>query len=145
MNASFNPTPYLRVILCDFAVETGKTAVTMRPLQTDLRESQVLFGPEFVLRSGRAAPFAHTLIGLTNTRLVSTIGGRDVVPDVAARTNLAFGAGGGLDLRWTRLITVRAVTADYIPTRIGGNWENHFRASSGVVFTWNYRDSRAGR
>ena len=145
MNASFNPKPYMRILLCDFAAEMGKTAVSMRPLRTDLRETQVLFGPEFVLRSGRTAPFAHTLVGLTNTRLVSMLGGYDVVPDVAARTNLAFGAGGGLDVRWTRLITVRVVAADYVPTRIGGNWENHFRTSSGVVFTWNYRDSGAGR
>lgn len=145
MNGSWNPNPYLRVILCDFGVEMGKTATTLPGLKTDLRTSQVLFGPEFVRRAGRTAPFAHTLVGLTNTRLVSTLGGYDVVPDVAARTNLAFGVGGGLDVKWTKLITVRAVTADYVPTRIGGNWENHFRASSGVVFTWSYRDARAGR
>lgn len=145
VNASWNPTASLRVILCDFGVQMGGTTVNMAPLHTDLRTSQVLFGPELVRRSERAAPFAHALIGLTNTRLVSSISGSDVVPDVAARTNLAFGVGGGLDVPWTRLLTVRAVQADYVPTRIAGSWQNQVRVSSGLVFRWNYTQGQPGR
>lgn len=142
-NAGYNPSPWLRLLLCDFAVELGGTQVDLRPLRTDLRTTQLLFGPEFVSRPGRATVFGHTLIGLTNTRLVSSVGSTDIVPDVAARTNLAFGVGGGVDLGLTRLISVRPVQADYIPTSIAGSWENYFRVSTGVVFRWHYRQSGA--
>lgn len=138
INGSFNPRPYLRVLVCDFAAELGGSKTSTPFFHTDVRTSQVLFGPEFVLRSDKLAPFAHALIGITNTRLVETIGGSDVVPDVARRTNLALGVGGGLDIPWTRLITVRAFQADYIPTRLSGTWENHFRLSTGLVFSFGY-------
>lgn len=142
VNASFNPRSYLRIILCDFGVQMGRTGANLFPEHADLRTSQVLFGPEIVRRSGKSTAFAHALIGVTNTRLVSSIGGSDIIPDVARRTNLAFGFGGGLDFQWTRLLAVRAVQADYVPTRLSGTWENSFRLSSGIVFTFHYREAR---
>ncbi len=142
VNASFNPRSYLRIILCDFGVQMGKTATNLSPEHADLRTSQALFGPEFVRRSGTSTAFAHALIGVTNTRLVSSIGGSDIIPDVARRTNLAFGVGGGVDFYWTHLLTVRAVQADYIPARLSGTWENNFRLSSGLVFTFRYKGEK---
>jgi hypothetical protein len=142
INGSFNPRSYLRIILCDFAVQGGGTTTNVSPLRADVRTSQVLFGPEFVRRANRSAVFAHTLVGLTNTRLVERIGGSDVTPDLANRTNLAFGVGGGFDIHLIPLLSIRALQADYIPTRLGGNWENQFRLSSGVVFTFSYREDR---
>ena len=118
----------------------GRTATNLFPEHGDLRTSQVLFGPEFVRRDDKSTAFAHALIGVTNTRLVSSIGGSDIIPDVARRTNLAFGFGGGLDFRLTRLIAVRAVQADYIPNRLSGTWETSFRLSSGVVFAFKNRE-----
>jgi len=143
VNGSFNPRSYLRVILCDFSVQIGSTAAAnLSPEKADVRTSQVLFGPEFIRRSRKSAAFAHALIGVTNTRLVGTIGGVDVVPDIANRTNLAFGVGGGLDFHLTRLLALRAIQADYIPTRLSGSWESDFRASTGVVFTFDYKNVR---
>jgi hypothetical protein len=144
-NGSFNPRRYLRIILCDFAVQLGGTTTKVSPLNADLRTSQVLFGTEFVRRSDKTALFAHTLFGLSNTRLVESLGGSDIVPDVASRTNLAFGVGGGFDIHLTRLLAVRAVQADYVPTRLAGTWENQFRVSTGVVFTFNYQGSAGSR
>lgn len=138
INASFNPRQYLRVILCDFSVQLGGTTINVAPERADVRTSQILFGPEFIRRYERSALFAHTLVGVTNTRLVSRIGGSDIVPDLVNTTNLAFGFGGGVDLHLTRMISLRAVQADYIPTRISGNWESHFRMSAGVVFRLGY-------
>jgi len=139
LNGSFNPRSYLRIVLCDFSVQMGSTTTKLTPEHADLRTSQVLFGPEFIRRSEKVAPFAHALIGITNTRLVSSLGGVDIVPDVARRTNLAFGVGGGFDIHWTRLLAIRLVQADYIPTRLAGSWENQFRVSSGIVFTFGYQ------
>jgi opacity protein-like surface antigen len=143
VNGSFNPRSYLRVILCDFSVQIGgTTAANLSPEKADVRTSQVLFGPEFVRRSKRSAVFAHALIGVTSTRLVGTIGGVDVIPDIANRTNLAFGVGGGVDFPLTHLFTLRAIQADYIPTRLSGSWESDFRAATGIVFTFDYRKAR---
>ena len=138
INASFNPRQYLRVILCDFSVQLGGTTINVAPERADVRTSQILFGPEFIRRYERSALFAHTLVGVTNTRLVSRIGGSDIVPDLVNTTNLAFGFGGGVDFHLTRMVALRAVQADYIPTRILGNWESHFRMSAGVVFRLGY-------
>lgn len=139
LSGSFNPRHYLRIILCDFSVQLGDTKISLAPEHADVRTSQVLFGPEFVRRSGAAAPFVHTLIGVTNARLVSSIGGSDITPDLVNHTSLAFGLGGGLDIRLHRRFAVRAVQADYIPTRISGSWESHYRLSSGIVWTFGER------
>lgn len=143
LNGSFNPRSYLRIVLCDFSVQMGGTAIKIAPEHADVRTSQVLFGPEFVQRSGKAAFFAHSLVGLTNARLVSSIGGSDIVPDVVNHSSLALGLGGGVDLHLSRMIAFRAFQADYIPTRISGSWEHHFRLSSGVV--WTFHRSREER
>lgn len=139
ISSSFNPRRYLRIILCDFSVQIGGTKITLPPEKADVRTSQVLFGPEFVRRSGNTAAFAHTLIGVTNARLVSTIGGVDITPDLVNHTSLAFGLGGGLDFQVRRMFAIRAIQADYIPTRISGSWESHYRLSAGVVWTWGNR------
>jgi hypothetical protein len=142
VNGSFNPRSYLRIILCDFSVQMGGTTTNATPLRADVRTSQVLFGPEFVRRSRKSAVFAHTLVGLTNTRLVGRLGGIDVVPDLANRTSLAFGVGGGIDIKLIPMLSVRAFQADYIPTRLSGTWESQFRASSGIILTFDYREAR---
>lgn len=142
VNGSFNPRSYFRILLCDFSVQTGGTHINVAPEHADVRTSQVLFGPEFVWRSGKAAPFGHTLIGVTNARLVSRIGGYDIVPDVVNHTSLAFALGGGIDIRLSRMFALRAVQGDYIPTRISGTWVNHFRVSSGVVWIFGRGGTR---
>lgn len=140
LNGSFNPRSYFRILLCDFSVQMGGTTIKIAPEQADVRTSQVLFGPEFVRRSANIAPFAHTLVGLTNARLVSRIAGSDIVPDLVNHTSLAFGLGGGVDLHLSRMMAFRALQADYIPTRLSGTWEHHFRLSSGVV--WTFQSTR---
>jgi hypothetical protein len=138
VNGSFNPRRNLRILLCDFSVQIGGTSINVAPEHADVRTSQILFGPEFVWRSEKISAFSHTLVGMTNARLVSRIGGSDIVPDLVNQTSLAFALGGGVDVHLTRMIALRAVQADYIPTRISGTWENHFRVSSGVIWSFDY-------
>ena len=142
VNGSFSPRRHLRILLCDFSVQIGGTRINAAPEHADVRTSQILFGPEFVWRSGKISAFSHGLVGMTNARLVSRIGGSDIVPDLVNQTSLAFGLGGGLDVHLTRMFSLRAVQADYIPTRISGTWENHFRVSSGVIWTFDYTQKR---
>jgi hypothetical protein len=81
-------------------------------------------------------------VGITDTRLVASLGGSDIIPDIARRTNLAFALGGGLGIRWTCLLSVRPIQADYIPNRLWGTCENHYRLSSGVAVSLGYQATR---
>ena len=130
---SFNPHKNIRLLLLDLGIQQGGTTNAPPTFQPSILASQALFGPQFTVRDRKATGFAHALIGVTNTRLVETLPGGFV--DAVRQTNLAFGFGGGLDVHWTRSLAIRVFQADYVPTRLSGTWENHFRVSTGVVFT----------
>ena len=61
---------------------------------------------------------------------------RDLAEAVADRTPVDWEAEPGADR------SIRALQADYIPTRISGTWEQHFRISSGITWTFGYTQSR---
>jgi hypothetical protein len=138
-------------LLFDFAEESGDSAIPGPfgyETHMKLDATQFLVGPEFTSHTQRFGIFAHTLIGLTRTSLNERIGTYtqtiqiygapltvsypDYV-DLAHRTNLAFGAGGGIDRNWKRHFAFRLFQADYIPTRLDGKWESHFRVGTGIL------------
>jgi hypothetical protein len=88
-----------------------------------------LFGPRFNLRRSKVTPFAQVLFGgLTAT---SGIGNSGVT------SAFAMTAGGGLDCKLSKLISIRPVQAEYYLTKFPdglNNRQNNFRFSSGVVF-----------
>jgi len=102
-----------------------------------LYTTQFLAGPEFTLRTRKFNAFAHTLFGLTRTTLNQpngyTYGGSLNYVGVAHRNNLALGAGGGIERNWKKHFGFRVFQADYIPTRLDGKWESHFRVSTGML------------
>jgi len=134
-------------LLFDVAQEAGHST-TSDPLGYEtymhLDTTQFLVGPEFTLRTRKFNAFAHTLFGLTRTSL-SEMNGYTWEPGVYApvqtpnyitlahRTNLAFGVGGGIDRNWKRHFALRLFQADYIPTRLDGKWESHFRIGTGIL------------
>lgn len=109
-----------------------------------LDATQLLVGPEFTWRSPKFNLFTHILFGLTRMSL-SELNGYSYIstglvavqtPDfanVAHRTNLALGAGGGLERNWKKHFALRLFQADYIPTRLDGKWESHFRVGIGIL------------
>jgi len=113
----------------------------------ELDTTQFLAGPEFTLRTRNWNTFAHTLFGLTRTSLSELNGYTDCLyglpgspatgcPDyvnIAHRTNLAFGAGGGIERNWKKHFAFRLLQADYIPTRLDGKWQSHFRLGTGMI------------
>jgi hypothetical protein len=98
----------------------------LSPERHNFASYQFLLGPTFSLRSGRVTEFAHALVGGFHSA-----GG---VP----RTDFAMGYGGGVDVRLTDLISVRAFQADWIPVK-HGSWENHFRFQTGIIFNFGRR------
>ena len=93
------------------------------PERHNFASYQFLFGPTFSLRSGRVTEFAHTLFGGFHSA-----GGNP-------RTAFAMGYGGGVDVRLTERISVRAFQADWIPVK-HGSWEHQVRFQTGVIFNF---------
>jgi hypothetical protein len=88
-----------------------------------------LFGPRINLRHGRVTPFAQALFGgiLASNR----------IGDLGSENNFAMSAGGGLDIKVSRIISIRPVQAEYFLTTIPNGLndrENNFRFSTGIVF-----------
>ena len=100
------------------------------PIPTGLERSthSFLFGPRFVYRGAdRLEPFAHLLFGGSR----SSVGLFGLSVNKAAFT---AAAGGGLDIRLSDAVAIRAIQADYLMTHFGGERQNNARLSFGVVF-----------
>ena len=142
LGVNLNPYRNFSVVLTDLGIQSRGSRIPppFRHSNNDVVTSQALFGPELKIRSPKANGFAHALVGVTNTRLVETdsFGTSDLV----RRTNLALGFGGGLDVNLRPRLAIRVLQADYVPTRLGGKWQNDFRVSVGVVFRFGYTESR---
>ena len=93
----------------------------------------------------RFKPFAHALAGVAITRekfdrLTCTSGTcpafvGNSIPLSFTNTNFAAAIGGGLDVKISDKIDLRAIQVDYNPIYRGGNnWQNNFRIGVGVVF-----------
>lgn len=85
-------------------------------------------GPKISFRSGSAfTPFGQALIGATRAS-AGTFGFG--VADHA----LSAALGGGLDIRVSDSIAIRAIQADYLMTRFFDERQNNIRLSAGIVF-----------
>lgn len=86
--------------------------------------AQLLAGPRFSLRSGRVTEFAHAMFG--GYRKIPSYEGAD----------FAMGFGGGVDVDLTKLFSLRAFQADFIPVKQENIWGRHLRLQTGVVFNF---------
>ena len=89
-----------------------------------------LFGPRVNFRRGKVTPFAQILFGGIRT----TDG---IARSTGTENNFAMTAGGGIDFKVSKHISVRPVQAEYFLTKIPdglNNRQNNFRFSAGVVF-----------
>jgi opacity protein-like surface antigen len=101
-------------------------------LNTDLYT--FMFGPE--LRAANKSPFqpfAHALFGAAHVKGAVSVSGVGGVSISDSNTGFAWAAGGGLDFKLLPLIGLRLGQFDYVQTRIGGNNQNNFRYSAGIV------------
>lgn len=84
----------------------------------------------------RFRPFAHALVGVAHTSdLPHVFNDTQVkVIEVRSGTGPAFALGGGLDIRLTRKLELRAFQIDYNPSRIGGHTLQNIRLGIGLNF-----------
>ena len=126
-------------ITADFSghIKRETVVTSAGELQHNSEQYNLLGGLQFKARNrSRATPFAHALVGGALFRGFSAVllpSSNTYFFDDAKSFAMVFG--GGLDIRASRRITVRAVQADYNPTFFGQGRQNNFRLSFGVVFT----------
>jgi hypothetical protein len=93
-----------------------------------------LFGPRVSLWRSSVAPFAQVLAGgIATSAGIGMIGWQN---------NFAMSAGGGLDLRLSRHVSVRPVQAAYLMTRLPDglhNRQNNFQFSTGLSILFGGR------
>ncbi len=86
------------------------------------------FGPSFSMRGERVSPFVHALFG--GFRVSAGFMGANV-----SSNGFAALMGGGVDVKATPHVTVRAIQADWILWRTQGlTEEKNARISTGLVF-----------
>ena len=95
-------------------------------------------------REGRFKPFAHALVGAAHARTKFNDaffeGPFCSDPDIdcddftESDTGLAMAFGGGIDVRMSRRVSIRAIQVDYNPTRLGGSTQHNVRFGVGLVF-----------
>ncbi len=87
-----------------------------------------LFGPRVNFRRGKVTPFAQTLFG----GILTT----DGIGHSGYENNFAMTAGGGIDFKVSRHVSVRPVQAEYFMTKIPdglNNRQDNLRIGAGIV------------
>ena len=93
-----------------------------------------LFGPRITLwQNSHLRFFTEILAGGVHAELEASLGS---LSRTFHENSFAAAVGGGLDWRFTRNIAWRIFQADYLPTNLGNDWQNNFRASTGIVFSF---------
>ena len=112
-------------------------ACCQKPGSGNGHQYTILFGPHFAYRgNARVHPFAHVLVGLAH--------GRQAAPyfHTTWRPGFAAGFGGGLDVKATRFLWVRAIQADYLRESFRDDVQKNGRLSFGIVFRFGKPVSR---
>jgi outer membrane immunogenic protein len=93
-----------------------------------------LFGPRVNFRHGKVTPFAQTLFGGIRTT--------DGIGRSGPENNFTMTAGGGIDFKVSKLVSVRPVQAEYFMTKLPdglNNRQNNLRIGAGIVFRFGTR------
>lgn len=91
-----------------------------------------LFGPRLSFRGDRATGFLQTLVG--GAHITDEFGSQH------RTTDLALAIGGGVDLKISKRLAIRALQVDYLPSRRRlastneKDWLQNLRAQFGIVF-----------
>ncbi|HKQ76256.1 MAG TPA: hypothetical protein VJ810_21355 [Blastocatellia bacterium] len=133
-----NPTKWLGVV-ADFSgaygsIEYGAPGLGKFSARSDFL--LFLFGPQFSARADRVTFFVRPLVGAAKLDQKALAFGQSFSSD---ETAFAFGAGGGVDVKSSKLISVRTLQVDYIFTRFNSQGIDHgtmraLRISTGLVF-----------
>ncbi len=96
---------------------------------------QLFSGPRFSKHMRGVTVFVHALPGFASQRRTER---RETFSSDTTMTSTSNGfavaLGGGVDVNLGEHLAIRGVQIDYLPTRLGGGWENSLRFGFGVVW-----------
>jgi len=102
--------------------------------RTDIKYHTVFGGPKYTFGSSeRVRPYVHALFG------VNHINPEKNYPALTVENNLAIAMGGGVDVKVTDRISIRAAQVDYLMIRRFSEYDNNFRCATGIVFRFGSR------
>lgn len=128
--------------LPDFPTFPGIPPITFRS-ERDRKIHTVMAGPRFSYRKmEKLTPFAHALFGVSRTHTEDLFQSSSISSfSSSTDTTFAMAIGGGLDVKLSKRLALRAIQADYLYQRFGFdrlglfNTPHHnFRAGVGIVF-----------
>ncbi|HKR00304.1 MAG TPA: outer membrane beta-barrel protein [Pyrinomonadaceae bacterium] len=113
---------------------------SIQDYRVDSRAAYLMGGPEIKGRNRtRFTPFVHALFGLVHSRTEFSTSGTFNISDQASENAFTMAFGGGLDIRASKRISIRAMM-DYNPTFFKGSEidsrdrQDHVRLSLGILF-----------
>jgi hypothetical protein len=124
----------------EFMADFGSRSVPVffrRTADIDSERYLYLFGPRVtVWRDRDFRVFLEGLVGGVHAHATLTSG---LLSRSADANGFAAVVGGGFDWRLTNHLAWRLVQADYLATSLGNDWQNNFRASTSLVYTFGTR------
>jgi Outer membrane protein beta-barrel domain len=134
-----NATSWLGVggdFMADFGSHSVGTFFGQR-VDVDSQRYVYVFGPRVTIwRNPQFRVFAEGLAGGVHAEAQASLGTRS---QGASDDGFAAAVGAGFDWRLTEHLSWRVVQADYLPTHLGSDWQNNFRASTGIVYLFGHR------
>ena len=129
----YNVKPWLG-IGAEFLHVQGSTTVSVPPIDIDvsLHRSMLLVGPQFNFQptqEDKVRVFGQVLFGGVHDQSKVSFAGAS---DRSSANAWAVKVGGGVDFRISQNASIR-VEADYLPTHFGGQWQNNYQLSTGIV------------
>lgn len=133
INAAVNLSNHLGIV-GDFSYNSKGVSVpsVFGSNKINVQHTYFLFGPRLSFRGERATGFLQTLVGGAHIR--------DEFGSIHRTTDLALAIGGGVDLKISKRLAIRALQLDYLPSRRRlpftneKDWLQNLRAQFGIVF-----------
>lgn len=129
-----NVTPHIGLVAnvsVTFANATFLDGLSGRSFNSRVTRYTLLGGPRYNFRnSSPFIPYAHALFGVTRYQ-AKFRNGDFTCPDTS-ETAFAMALGGGLDIRASKHIDIRAGQVDYLPVFFSGKREDGLRFTAGV-------------
>lgn len=126
----------------DFMANFGSHSVPVlfgNSADVDSQRYVYVFGPRVTIWCNpQFRVFAEALAGGVHANADVTLNRRFFSSPSASASEDGFATaiGGGFDWRFTNHLSWQVVEADYVGTSLGSDWQNNFRASTGIVYSF---------
>jgi len=128
----------------EFMADFGSHSVPVffrNTVDVDSQRYVYVFGPRvMVWRNPQFRVFAEALAGGVHAEAQLTLHYSYFSRAASASADgFATALGGGFDWHLTNHLSWRIVQADYLGTDLGSHWQNNFRASTSIVYSFGHR------